>query len=195
VTAGRERAAWTEHELAARVIDTLLREDYAGLSRQVQNHLSERTVHLPAGQGEPGLVLPLERDGFLADLRINRACCPRLTLDDVDAALAAASDPLDSAGVAAFAAECRQALAAIQLRERRLPGIRAGLARCWHSSPGTLRGVGGMLAYEALAAAMPHPVYPTSECRRGLSEDDSLHYMPEYRPSSSSAGWRFRAPA
>ena len=182
MTAGRELTARTEHELAARVIDTLLREDYAGLSLRVR--LSQGTValHLPAGQGAAGLVLPLERGRFLADLRISRAACPQLALDDVDSVLAAVSDPVDSAGVASFAEECRQALATLELRERCLPSIRAGLASRWHTAAGTWCGASGMLGYEALAAAMPHPVYPTSECRRGLGEDDSLHYMPEYLP-------------
>ena len=128
--AGRELAARTEHELAARVIDTLLREDYAGLSLRVRLRARGTVaLHLPAGHGGAGLVLPLERGGFLADLRISRAACPRLALDDVDSALAAISDPMDSAGVASFADECRQALATLELRERCLPGIRAGLAQ------------------------------------------------------------------
>jgi len=182
MTAGRELTARTEHELAARVIDTLLREGYADLSRQVRLCQGAPVLHLPAGQGGAALVLPLERDGFLADLRIRRADCPRLALDDVDSALAAVSDPEDSAGVASFADECRQALATLRLRERCLPGARAGLTRRGHASPGTWCGAGGMLAYEALAAAMPHPVYPTSECTRGLSTGDSLHYLPEYLP-------------
>jgi hypothetical protein len=91
--ADRELAATTEHrtehELATRVIDTLLREDYAGLSLRVRLSQGAPVLHLPAGQGVAGLVLPLERDRFLADLRINRAACPPLTLDDVDSALAA----------------------------------------------------------------------------------------------------------
>ncbi len=106
--------------------------------------------------------------------------------------LAAVSDPLDSAGVAAFAEECRQALATLGLRERHLPGVRAGLARLWAPVADELPGLvrrpcltrvrDGLLAYEALAATMPHPAYPTSECRRGFSEDDSLRYTPEYLP-------------
>ena len=183
MTAGHELAARTEQELAARVIDTLLREDYADLSQRVRLlRQGNPALQLPAGHGGAGLVLPLERDGFLADLRVRRAACPRLTLDDVDSALAAVSDPRDSAGVASFADECRQALATLRLRERCLPGIRAGLARRWHAGPGTWCGPSGMLAYEALAATMPHPVYPTAECRHGLSEDDSLRYVPEYLP-------------
>ncbi len=180
--AGPELAARTEHELAARVIDALLREDYADLSQRVRLQQGNPALHLPVGQAGTVLMLPLERDGFLADLRIHRAACPQLTLGDVDSALTAVSDPLDSAGVASFADECRQALATLRLRERCLPGIRAGLARRWHAGPGIWCGASGMLGYEALAAAMPHPVYPTSECRRGLSEDDSLHYVPEYLP-------------
>jgi len=208
--ADRELAAGTEprteHELAARVIDTLLREDYAGLSLRVRLSQGIPALHLPAAQGVAGLVLPLERDGFLADLRISRAACPQLALDDVDSVLAAVSDPVDSAGVASFAEECRQALATLELRERCLPGIRAGLAGRGRTSPGTWCGASGMLAYEALAAAMPHPVYPTSACRRGLGEDDSLHYTPEFRPEFglrwaavprsrlTTAGWHDRLP-
>src|SRR5580658_6739466 len=107
MTADRDSAAWTEHELAAQVIDTLLREDYATLSLRVRLREGTPALHLPAGQGGTGLVLPLERDGFLADLRISRAACPRLALDDVNAALEAVSDPMDSAGVSSFADECR----------------------------------------------------------------------------------------
>ena len=81
MTAGHELAARTEHELAARVIDTLLREGYADLSQRVRLlRQGNSALHLPAGHGGAGLVLPLERDGFLADLRIRRAACPQLTM-------------------------------------------------------------------------------------------------------------------
>jgi siderophore synthetase component len=174
-----------EHELAARVIDTLLREDYASLSRRLRRHDGRQVLDLPANQGATGLTLPLEDDGFLADYRIRRrpaGSCLSLTLDDVDSALRAVSDPLDSDGVTAFAAECRQALAAIRLRERHQAGIRGRLTPLWGAAPDALSGGSGMLAYEALAAAMPHPAYPASESRRGFSEDDSLRYAPEYLP-------------
>jgi siderophore synthetase component len=184
-----------EHELAARVIDTLLREDYAGLSQRVSLDHGLHVLSLPADHGGAGLVLPLERDGFLADFRIRRAghpappgpaspapACPPLTLDDVQAALSIIGDPLDLLGIAAFAAECRQSLAALQLRELRLPQVRAALAQRWRSGCCATAGGTGQLAYEALAAAMPHPAYPTSESRLGLSEDDLLRYAPEYLP-------------
>jgi siderophore synthetase component len=174
-----------ERELAVRVIDTLLREDYASLSRRIRLHHGRPVLDLPAVPGGAGLVLPLERDGFLADFRIRAPALsdgPALTLGDVESALTAVSDPLDSDGVAAFAAECRQALAALRLRERRLPDIRDRLARQWRAAPDALSGTRGLLGYEALAATMPHPAYPTSESRLGFSEDDSLRYAPEYLP-------------
>jgi siderophore synthetase component len=192
VAAGEPSRA--EHELAARVIETLLRENYADLSRRVRVRGGVPDLSLPADRGKACLVLPLERDGFLGDFRVRRTrpgdstgnvsrdAAPRLTLDDVDSALAAVSDPLDRAGVAAFAAECRQALATLRLRERCLPDARARLARRWHSGRDPWSGASGQLVYEALAAAMPHPAYPTSECRLGFSDEDSLRYAPEYLP-------------
>jgi siderophore synthetase component len=174
-----------ERELAARVIDTLLREDYGDLSRRLRSQYGTPVLDLPAAHGTAGPVLPLERDGFLTDFRILRLPAgsrPSLTLDDVDSALRAISDPVDSEGVAAFSAECRQALASFLLRERNHPGIRGRLALLWRAAPNALAGGSGLLAYEALAAAMPHPAYPTSESRLGFSEDDSLRYAPEYLP-------------
>jgi siderophore synthetase component len=172
-----------ERELAARVLDTLLREGYGGLPGRVRPAAGGQVLDLPAGEGGSGPVLPLERDGFLADLRIRRTgLCPPLTLDDVAAALAAVSDPLDGAGVAAFAAECRQALATLRLRERCLPAALARLGERWQAGPDALCGPRGLPAYEALAATLPHPAYPTTESRPGFSDDDSLRYAPEYAP-------------
>lgn len=173
-----------EHELAVRVIDTLLRENYADLWDRVSTGRESHVLTLPAGRDKGWLMVPLERDGFLSDFRIRRgpagdASGTLLTLDDVDTAVAAISDPRDQAGVAAFAAECRQTLTALRLRDRYVPDVRAGLAS---AGPGSWSGLGGMLGYEALAAGMPHPVYPTSECRLGFGEDDSLSYAPEFAP-------------
>jgi len=180
--AGR-RLAEVEHELAARIIDTLLREDYGGLARQVRPVPGGRALHLP---GDDGLLLPLERDGFLADLRIQRTAaglpCSPLTLDDVDSALAAVSARPDAAGVAAFAAECRQALATLRLRAGGLPDASSRLAQLWPEPSRLPAGPCGLLAYEALAATLPHPAYPTSESRPGFSADDSRRYGPEYLP-------------
>jgi siderophore synthetase component len=43
-------------------------------------------------------------------------------------------------------------------------------------------GAGGAVRYDALAAARPHPAYPTAACRLGFTGEDSLRYAPEFRP-------------
>lgn len=158
-----------EHGLAAAVIGTLLRENYAGLSRRVRHGAGGPVLELPGS----GLELPLEADGFLADFQI-AAAAPPLTLRDVRAVLAAVGDHRDAAGVAAFGEECDQALAALRLRAARRPAAgAAGLA-----GPGAA----GAIGYDALAALMPHPAYPTGACRLGFTDDDHLRYAPEYLP-------------
>ena len=183
-----------EHELAVRVVDTLLREDYASLSQRVRlDQGGQHALSLPANRGGTCLVVPLERDGFLADFRVRRVrhppglpfpapACPPITLDDVESVLAAIGDPQDQAGITAFVAECHQALAALRLRERCLPEVRAALRRLWRPGHDAGRGGSGQLAYEALAAAMPHPAYPTSQARLGFTDEDLLRYAPEYLP-------------
>jgi siderophore synthetase component len=178
--------AYAERMLATRIIDTLLREDYGGLAARVRRRDGGAVLDLPTGRGSPGRSLPLERDGFLADLRLLRTAAglpaSALTLHDVDAAVAAVSDPRDQAGVAAFAAECRQALAALRLRERHPPAALGRVAGEWRAVPDARCGPRGLLGYEALAALRPHPAYPTSESRLGFSDEDTVRYAPEYYP-------------
>jgi siderophore synthetase component len=188
--AGTAPAA-TEHELAAAVISTLLREDYAGLSRWVRPASSadrsqpagpacgHPVLRLPAGQA--CLDVPLEPDGFLADLRVRRPA-PPITLAHVDSVLREISDPRDRDGAAAFSTECAQALAALHLRERHLPAVRAALAAAGAAGAGAWLGPAGQVRYDALAAALPHPAYPTAPCRLGLGDADALRYAPEYLP-------------
>jgi siderophore synthetase component len=182
----KNEESYPERAVASRVVDTLLREGYGGLSGRVRCHDGSAVLDLPGSGGGPGRTLPLERDGFLADFRLRRtpAGLPDapLTLDDVDAAIAAVSDPRDSGGVAAFAAECRQALAALLLRQRHRPAALGRLARAWQTAPDTRSGWRGLPGYEALAAGLPHPAYPTSESRLGFSDEDALRYAPEYCP-------------
>jgi siderophore synthetase component len=176
----------SERVLASRIIDTLLREGYGGLPGRVRRQGGGAVLHLPAGRGGRGRTLPLERDGFLADFRLLRTKAGRpavaLTLDDVDAAIAAVCDPRDRDGVAAFAYECRQALAALRLRQRHQPAALDRLARAWRAAPDTRSGPRGLPGYEAIAAGLPHPAYPTSESRSGFGAEDSLRYAPEYGP-------------
>ena len=52
-----------EHELAARVIDTLLREDYADLARQVRSRNGEAVLDLPAGRPAGTRCCPSSQTG------------------------------------------------------------------------------------------------------------------------------------
>jgi hypothetical protein len=182
--------AATEAGLAAAVIDTLLREDYAGLAARVRVTADGPVLDWPGGP-----VLPLRPDGFLADFAV--AGRTPLTLGDVDSLLAAVAPAADADGVAAFGEECRQALATLRLRERQLRDRRAreqdprgpGLygegryGEDWRDlAPGSWLGAGGAVRYDALAASRPHPAYPTAACRLGFSDEDSLRYAPEFRP-------------
>jgi hypothetical protein len=144
-----------EHSLAAAIVDTLLRENYGRYSGFV---VSEPGGPVAAAPGCP--ALPLVPDGFLADYRIDRAAVT-LTLDDVDTIVRALSDPRDADGVAAFRGECRDALRSMLVREA----------------------YAGCTGYEALAARLPHPVYPTWAARSGWSAEDSLRYGPEHAPT------------
>ena len=156
-----------EAELAAGVIGALLREDYAGLTRYVRRGAGGTVLALPGGP-----AVPLRADGFLADLAVapSSALASALTLGDVEHALGAAP-AADTDGVAAFGVECRQALAALRLRARHLPAA---------LPPGPWLGTGGSVCYDAVAAARPHPAYPTAACRLGFTDEDSLRYAPEF---------------
>ncbi len=179
-TAGTRSRTAIEHGLAVAVVDTLLRENYGDIAGRVRPGADGPVLDLPSGPARPGRTLPLEPDGFLADLRIRRPG-PPLILDEVDAAVAAIADPADRDGAIAFAAECRLALAALQLQDRephraralRSPAEPAGSARL---------GPAGQHGYDALAARLPHPAYPTSPGRLGFTCADALRYAPEYQP-------------
>jgi siderophore synthetase component len=165
-----------EEVLAARVVSTLLREDYGGLSRRVRRDGTRLTLALPAAGHGPARRLPLERDGFLADYRV--AAGTPLTLDDVRSAVALLAGERDAGGAATFDAECRRSLAEARLRARHLHS---------QAGPGQDRddewaGPAGQLRYDALAATLPHPAYPASPGRLGLDDADLLAYAPEFRP-------------
>ncbi|HEY2279674.1 MAG TPA: IucA/IucC family protein [Streptosporangiaceae bacterium] len=158
-----------EQDLAADVLDALLRENFAGLSHRVDP--GGPALLLP---GRP--ALPLEPDGFLTDLKLRRPV--RLTLADVDSALRALADPADAAGIDDFADECRQALAGLHLRQHEA----SRLARHPSGHLAARRGLDGQLGYDALAATQPHPAYPTAAARLGFTDADALAYAPEWRP-------------
>jgi siderophore synthetase component len=148
-----------EAYLAARVLDALLREDYGGLSARVDRRRDG--VGLPLAGG--GWVR-LARGALFQDFVV--APGQRVGLGEVLGTLAEVADPADTAGVAAFTDECRQALSALELHDEHRDEV---LAR--------------RPSYEALAAFVDHPVYPTSRARIGMSADDLLAYAPEFAPS------------
>lgn len=155
-----------ERELAAAVVNALLREDYGNLSRRVRYAADGPVLDLPGCD----LVIPLEPDGFLADFRIAPGG-PPLKLGDVECVIAAVTD---GAGDVAFAEECRAALAALRLRDDH--AVTGGAAL--HARPG----LPGAIGYDALAAVMPDPVCPVSAARPGLTGDDLPRYAPEFLP-------------
>ncbi|GAA4240728.1 IucA/IucC family protein [Actinomadura meridiana] len=155
-----------ESPLAARVLDALLRENYAGLVGLVQRE----TLRLP----NRSVRLLRARPAFLSELVVDPA--QGLTLNDVLVAVRALADPRDE--TAAFERECRDALATIKLHRDARPAVHRRLARL----PDELR-TGPGAFYETLAAYNDHPVHPTGRSRAGLSLADLSRYAPEFGPS------------
>jgi hypothetical protein len=147
-----------EGYLTARVLDALLREDYGGLSRHVDGDRltlpGGRVVALTTGPAGWGRYA-----GFLAE----RVVADGVGLEDVLGVVRALADPRDDVG--AFDRECRETLRALRLYEVVRPRP------------------SGVTRYDALAATVDHPVYPTARCRLGLEERDLLAYAPEFGPS------------
>lgn len=164
--AGRSRGDRWEAYLAARVLDALLREDYGGLAGRVAGDRlalpGGRVIALAAGPATaacPGPDRWGRYPGFLADHVVDDA----VGLDEVLAVVRALADPRDD--VTAFERECREALGALRLHDAVRPRPE------------------GITRYEALAAGVDHPAYPTARCRLGLGERDLLAYAPEFAPS------------
>ncbi|MGW3768856.1 IucA/IucC family protein [Actinomadura verrucosospora] len=155
-----------EGPLAARVLDALLREDYAGLRRFVRGHALElpgRTVRLLEA-----------RPAFLSELVVDPG--QGLRLNDVFHAVRLVSDPRDD--TASFERECLEALATIKLHDDARPAVHRRLGRL----PAELRKGPGTF-YETLAAYNDHPVHPTGRSRSGLSLGELSRYAPEFAPS------------
>ncbi|GAA2121892.1 IucA/IucC family protein [Actinomadura napierensis] len=155
-----------EGPLAARVLDALLREDYGGLRRFVD----DRTLALPGRS-----VRLVDADPvFLSELCVDPS--QKLALHDVFAVVRHVADPRDD--TEAFERECLDALATVKLHNDARPAVHRRLARIpdeLRTGPGTF--------YESLAAYNDHPVHPTSRCRSGLSMADLSRYAPEFAPA------------
>ncbi|WP_259406897.1 IucA/IucC family protein [Microbispora sp. H10885] len=153
-----------EHYLAARVLDALLREDYGGVSSRVTRDRDGVAIVLASGR-RAGLTPGSPFQDF------STAPDERLSLAEVLDTLREVADPADAEGVAAFARECRETLAALAARHR----LRGEVDR-------RLRGRDGLIRYESLAASVDHPLYPTARCRLGVSPGDLPSYAPEFAP-------------
>ncbi|MBX6382735.1 MAG: siderophore biosynthesis protein [Microbispora sp.] len=160
----RRESTDREHYLAARVLNALLREDYAGISARVTRDKDGVAIVLASGR-RVGLAAGSPFQDFAA------APYERLRLAEVLETLRAVAHPADAEGVAAFERECREALAALEAHHRR----RGEVAR-------RLRGRHGLIRYESLAAAVDHPLYPTARCRLGIRAADLPAYAPEFAP-------------
>ena len=158
-----------ETYLAARVLDALLREDYASIASRLTSGKDGVAVVLASGRR-----VRLAVGSPFQDFAVGRAGRNEgLSLAEVLSTLAVIADPADDAGVVAFTRECHEALAALMLHDRH----RAEVAARLRGREGTL------LFYESLAAAVDHPIYPTARCRLGVSEADLLAHAPEFAPS------------
>ncbi|WP_327089603.1 siderophore biosynthesis protein [Nonomuraea sp. NBC_01738] len=153
---GDLRVSEAEARLAARVLDALLREDYGRLSARVAR--TKDGVRLTLFDG---MVVRLVPGSLFQDFVVAPEERPRL--GQVLATLERIADPADADGVAAFAAECRAALEAVELHGRHAAEVLA-------AGP----------SYETLAAFLEHPVYPTSRARIGMGPDELLAYAPEF---------------
>lgn len=177
--------------LILRVLSALLREDVAGLrSRGVAQERADGTW-LRIVEDQRSLALPVEPDGFQAEVR---ARLPLLEstifeesvviegLDAILAELAMWADPVDWTGFAAYATECRQAVATMNLHEATHDEVQARLLQRHGPDPASWTGMRHTIAFDALAARIDHPVYPTARARSGLEEADLRAYAPEFAP-------------
>ncbi|MGW2371196.1 IucA/IucC family protein [Kitasatospora sp. NPDC001683] len=176
--------ATVAERLTLRVLSALLREDVLGL--RANGVLEQR----PDGPwlSDGTLALPVTPDGFQAD---HAARLPELEVDGtrltdlpaILAHLADRADPLDRPGHLAFAEECRQTLATMDLHDRVLPEVHAELAERYGKDVADWTGPRASLGFEALAAFLDHPVYPTARGRSGLTWPQLRSYAPEFHPS------------
>ncbi|RKE18771.1 IucA/IucC family protein [Streptomyces sp. TLI_171] len=171
-------------QLTLRVLSALLREDVLGLR---SGGVAERRADgrwLRRGE----LALPVVAEGFQCE---DAARLPLLEADgrvlrdlpEILDRLAVEADPLDRPGHLAFAEECRQTLATMELHERVRDGVHDRLAEAYGKDPAQWSGLGASLAFDTLAAYLDHPVYPTARGRSGLDEGQLRAYAPEFHPS------------
>ncbi|WP_372730129.1 IucA/IucC family protein [Nocardioides sp.] len=181
--------------LTVRVLSALLREDVVGLRSRgrLEYRPDGAWLRLDArpGAGQRPLAVPVTADGFQGELS---ARLPLVTVEDdpphtlhgVEAILtelASRADARDRPGFTAYAEECRQTLATLRLHEATDDDLRALLTDRHGSSPTGWTGMRASLGFDALAARIDHPVYPTARGRAGLGEAELRAYAPEFAPA------------
>ena len=170
-----------EDQLTLRVLSALLREDV--LRMRSEGALTKRKDGL--WWSWRTLALPVVEEGFQGDFA---ARLPRLQADGelltdlpaILARLAERADPEDVPGHLAFAQECRQTLATMRLHEHIRPKVQVKLAEAYGKDPADWVGLGALLAFDAIAAFLDHPVYPTARGRAGLNDEQLRRYAPEF---------------
>jgi siderophore synthetase component len=157
-------------ELLRAVLDTLLREDFRGI--RSNGSIVDGNLRFDHG-GRPA-ELPVRADGFLCDIAVREpmVVCDSRVHSDLASVLALFRqrvDPVDLDGFDAFVQECRAAQETLRIQQDHRPADE--LPRL---------GMLGSLRYDALAARLGHPVYPTGNARIGVGPQDQLRYAPEH---------------
>ncbi|KIQ61873.1 siderophore biosynthesis protein [Kitasatospora griseola] len=171
-------------QLTLRVLSALLREDVLGLRTGAAPEQRSDGPWLRSGR----YALPVAPEGFqceyAARLPLLEADDRRLTeLPEILARLAADADPLDRPGHLAFAEECRQTLATMELHDTVRDEVHGRLAEAYGKDTAQWTGLGASPAFDTLAAYLDHPVYPTARGRSGLTDGQLRAYAPEFHPS------------
>lgn len=175
-------------ELTLRVLTALLREDVLGLrtGSEAVDRADGRWLRL--GSAPHSFLLPVTPEGFQSEYAARLPLLevdgtPLTGLPEILAALGACADPADRGGYAAFAEECRQTLATMELHDRTRPAVHRALAGRYGADPAHWTGLGAALAHDTLAAHLDHPVYPTARGRAGLTDPQLRAYAPEFHPT------------
>lgn len=181
--------------LVRKILNTLYREDYAGLRSAgwfAQSGANAEELHrwLVPLAGSRTLSLPLRPDGFLADYALTDAVIYVIDgknvseISDLETLFAElAPDPakLDreaEAGWQEFRLEALQT--ELTLTAQGLVGQQLVAKLRAQKRPDT--GFDGALQFEALATLDGHPVHPAGSCRWGMDVGEEQRYTPEYLP-------------
>ncbi len=140
---------------------------------------------LDTDDGSQDLLLPVVADGFQCAYAVRSPLAVaggREVTDgeEIIAALARRAAPEDAPGFEAFAAEYRDARAALRLHAATREETLARLAARHGGDLADWRGPDAALAFDVLAARHGHPLYPTWAARPGVSAGQLRSYAPEF---------------